>query len=67
MGGLGVLGLRIFNYAMLLKWFWWWYKPENKIWKPIITTTVNTIELVPDTAVFNQIPEEIRVFFNIST
>lgn len=29
-GGLGILDLRIFNYALLMKWHWDWYAPQNK-------------------------------------
>ena len=34
-GGLGILDLKIFNYALLLKWHWWWFKPEKQIMENI--------------------------------
>ena len=42
MGGLGVMDLAIFNQALLLKWHWYWAKPEGRIWKQIYQYTSST-------------------------
>ncbi|XP_078150757.1 uncharacterized protein LOC144546100 [Carex rostrata] len=67
LGGLGVLDLRAFNKAMLLKWFWWWFKPEQKLWKPLITATVGRVGYVPDATVFMQLKRDTIDFFYVHT
>ncbi|XP_078179564.1 uncharacterized protein LOC144573664 [Carex rostrata] len=52
---MGVLDLREFNNSLLMKWFWWWYKPETKLWKPLLENTTGRIRYVPDAVVFNQL------------
>ena len=33
MGGMGILDLKIFNKAILSKWYWQWQAKEEKMWK----------------------------------
>lgn len=35
MGGMGILDLRIFNKAILSKWYWQWQAKEEKMWKSL--------------------------------
>ena len=48
-------------------WFWWWFKPEQKLWKPLLTATAGRIGCVPDTAVFRQLTKGMTDFFYVHT
>lgn len=39
-GGLGIIDLKMFNEALLAKWYWYWHKPEQRIWKVLVQATV---------------------------
>ena len=67
LGGLGVLGLRAFNKAMLLKSFRWSFKPEQKLWKPLIIVTAGRVGYVPDATVFMQLKGDMIDFFYVHT
>jgi hypothetical protein len=65
--GLGVLDLKTFNYALLLKWQWEWFAGENRLWRPLLLQTAPTLDGLPITPLFSQLPMKIRQFFNCST
>lgn len=59
--------MKTFNYALLLKWHWWWFKPGHKLWKPLLENTANIREWIPAKQIFLAIPGDKRLFFNVST
>lgn len=65
--GLGVLDLRAFNKALLLKWYWWWFKPDDKMWKSLFCNTASIAHMVPNSGVFLTLKGEMASFFIVST
>ncbi|XP_078161769.1 uncharacterized protein LOC144557107 [Carex rostrata] len=65
-GGLGVMDLKIFNEALLLKWFWRWTKPQHTLLKPPLAYTGITKDLLPNTVIF-QFSEGVKRFWSMST
>lgn len=65
-GGLGVLDMKVFNQALLLKWMWMWAKHDHKMWKPLMEATSIIQNGVPVSLLFAQIRDEIMAFFNAS-
>lgn len=67
LGGLGVLDLKVFNLAMLMKWCWHWAKLEEKLWKLIFHCTHWQSDLQPDSTLFTKTLKSAYPFFDIST
>lgn len=54
LGGLGVLDLKIFNEALLAKWYWQWISPRQQLWKSFIQIIWDNHPLLPEQAFFKQ-------------
>lgn len=64
LGGLGVLDLRTFNNALLLKWCWKWVRPEANLIKPLLQHMELTQDLMPKPIA--RLTTEMRQFWAIS-
>lgn len=52
MGGLGVMDLRTFNNALLMKWRCHWESPKQTVCKHIITFTSQVTDFIPQVLLF---------------
>lgn len=34
-GGLGIINIQVFNDALLAKWYWYWIRPDDRLWKSV--------------------------------
>ena len=55
-GGLGILDIQTFNDALLAKWYWYWVKPETRLWKSVFQSVFHLADRseLPDGRFFKE-------------